>query len=98
MAVKILIKRDVPQDKAKDMIRLFRQMRSLATGQPGYISGETMKSLDKPDLFLVISTWQSSEDWEQWLLNGGRQEIQKEIDMLLGGRTEYEMYHYGFSE
>ncbi len=98
MAVKILIKRNVPQDKAKDMIRLFRQMRSLATEQPGYISGETLKSLDKPDLFLVISTWQSSEDWEKWLINEGRQKIQKEIDGLLGGKTEYEMYHYGFSE
>ncbi len=98
MAVKILIKRNVPQDKAKDMIRLFRQMRSLATEQPGYISGETLKSLDKPDLFLVISTWQSSEDWEKWLINEGRQKIQKEIDGLLGGNTEYEMYHYGFSE
>ncbi len=98
MAVKILIKRNVPQDKAKEMIRLFRQMRSLATEQPGYISGETLKSLDKPDLFLVISTWQSSEDWEKWLINEGRQKIQKEIDALLGGNTQYEMYHYGFSE
>jgi len=98
MAVKIMIKRNVPQDKAKDMIRLFRQMRSLATEQPGYISGETLKSMDKPDLFLVISTWQSSEDWEKWLLNEGRQKIQKEIDELLGGKTEYEMFHYGFSE
>ncbi len=98
MAVKILIKRNVPQDKAKEMIRLFRQMRSLATEQPGYISGETLKSLDKPDLFLVISTWQSSEDWEKWLINEGRQKIQKEIDTLLGGKTQYEMYHYGFSE
>ncbi len=98
MAVKILIKRNVPQDKAKEMIRLFRQMRSLATEQPGYISGETLKSLDKPDLFLVISTWQSSEDWEKWLINEGRQKIQKEIDALLGGKTQYEMYHYGFSE
>ncbi len=98
MAVKILIKRNVPQDKAKEMIRLFRQMRSLATEQPGYISGETLKSLDKPDLFLVISTWQSSEDWEKWLINEGRQEIQKDIDALLGGKTQYEMYHYGFSE
>ena len=98
MAVKILIKRNVPQDKAREMIRLFRQMRSLATEQSGYISGETLKSLDRPDLFLVISTWQSSEDWEKWLLNEGRQKIQKEIDELLGGKTEYEMYHYGFSE
>ena len=56
MAVKILIKRKVPADKAREMIPLFREMRALATNQSGYISGETMKRLDTPDDFMVIST------------------------------------------
>jgi len=98
MAVKILIKRSVPPSKAKQMIPLFRKMRAHATQQAGYISGETLKSLDQPDLFLVISTWQSSDHWEKWLLSKTRQEMQKEIDALLGGNTAYEMYHYGFAE
>lgn len=98
MAVKILIKRTVPENKAKEMIPLFRQMRVLATNQSGYISGETLKSLDKPDAFLVISTWKSSDYWEKWLLSKERQETQDKIDALLGGKTEYEMFHYGFGE
>lgn len=49
MAVKVFIKRLVPQDKAKAMIPLFRQMRASATAQPGYISGETLRNLEKPD-------------------------------------------------
>lgn len=98
MVVKVFIKRAVPADKAKEMIPLFRQMRVLATNQSGYISGETLKSLDRPDSFLVISTWQSSEYWEKWLLNQERRQIQDKIDALLGGRTEYEMFHYGFGE
>ena len=98
MAVKILIKRIVPENKAKEMIPLFRQMRVLATNQSGYISGETLKSLDKPDTFLVISTWKSSDNWEKWLLSKERQETQDKMDALLGGKTEYEMFHYGFTE
>lgn len=98
MAVKILIKRTVPQGKAREMIPLFRQMRSLANNQTGYISGETLRSLEKSDTFLVISTWQSSDDWGKWLLNEERQKVQKRIDTLLGGKTEYEIFHYGFTE
>ncbi len=98
MAIKILIKRSVPENKAKDMIPLVRQLRILATNQPGYISGETLKSFDVPDTFLVISTWQSSDDWGKWLLSKERQKIQDNIDSLLGGNTEYEMFHYGFTE
>jgi heme-degrading monooxygenase HmoA len=98
MAVKIFIKRLVPQDKARQMIPLFRQMRASATTQPGYITGETLRSLEKPEEFMVISTWQSSEDWKKWLKSKERNEIQSKIDALLGGETEYDIYHYGFSE
>jgi len=98
MAVRILIKRTVPADRAKEMIPLFRKMRALASQQTGYISGETLKRLDSPDQFLVISTWKSSENWEAWVKNEQRKEIQTEIDVLLGGETTYEIYHYGFTE
>jgi len=98
MAIKVLIKRTVPDEKARKIIPLFRKMRSLAMGHQGYISGETLKSLDRPNIFLVISNWRSSDDWEKWLISKERQEIQREIDELLGGNTEYEMFHYGFTE
>ena len=98
MAVKILIKRSVPQDKARALIPLVRQMRTSAATQPGYITGETLRSLDNPEEFLVISTWQASEDWKNWLESDERNKVQSKIDDLLGGQTKYEIFHYGFSE
>ena len=98
MSIKVLITRAVPQEKARDMLKLFMEMRSLATGQEGYISGETLKSSDRPDIFLVVSTWASATDWENWLKNKERQAIQAKIDTLLGGNTSYEMFHYGLRE
>jgi len=98
MTVKVLIKRVVPRDKAKEMIPLFRQMRQLATQQPGYISGETLKSMDRLDVFMVISSWRSAEDWEKWLLSKTRQEVQAKIDALLGGKTEYEIFQYSITD
>ena len=98
MAIKVLIKRQVPASKAKEMIPLFREMRALATAQPGYISGETLRSMDNPEDYLVISTWQTSENWQNWLNSSNRQSIQAKVDALLGGKTAYEVFHYGFSE
>ena len=98
MAVKVLIKRKVPENKAREMIPLFRQMRALAMNQEGYISGETLRNLNSPEEFIVISTWQSSDHWNNWLKSTERQNIQNKIDELLGGNTRYEVYHYGFSE
>ncbi len=98
MAVKVLIKRKIQEDKAREMIPLFREMRTQANKQPGYISGETLRSLSDPEEFLVISTWQSSKDWENWLKSSERNEVQQKIDQLLGGKTQFEIYHYGFAE
>lgn len=98
MAVKVLIKRVVPENKAREMVPLFREMRSLAMNQEGYISGETLRNLNNPEEFIVISSWQSSDAWTKWLQSEARQKIQKKIDELLGGLTKYEIYHYGFSE
>ena len=98
MAVKILIRRTVPEAKARQMIPLFRKMRTLANEQAGYITGETMRNLENPDEFLVISTWETSDDWNRWVQSDERKQIQTEIDDLLGGQTEYEIFHYGFAE
>ena len=98
MAVKVLITRTVPLDKAKEMLRLFGEIRTLAIAQPGYISGETLRSCDQPDVFLVVSTWQTPDDWEEWLLSKERQAVQGKIDVLLGGNTTYEMFDYRLRE
>jgi heme-degrading monooxygenase HmoA len=98
MAVKILIRRIVPENKARQMIPLFRKMRTLANEQSGYITGETMRNLENPDEFLVISSWETSDDWNRWLQSKERGQIQNQIDDLLGGKTDYEIFHYGFAE
>lgn len=95
MAVKILIKRRLPLDKTQDMIELSRQLRVLATQQEGYISGETLRRMDNPEEFLVISSWQSFADWQKWFNNSQRKQLQSRIDTLLGRETTYEVYQYG---
>ena len=94
MAVKVFIKRHVPQNKAKELSALLKQLRIRTTNQPGYISGETLKRIDRPGENLVISTWQSVDDWRNWVLSKERSEIQDKIDLLLGKETHYEIYNY----
>jgi heme-degrading monooxygenase HmoA len=94
MTVKILIKRSVPTDKEKELMPLLKELRNLGVNQPGYISGETLKNVDNPNEVLVISTWRSSIDWNEWVQNDKRREIQAQIDFLLQATTEYNVYDY----
>jgi heme-degrading monooxygenase HmoA len=93
MNVKILIRRKGTNKNAVELSRLLKKLRSLTLEQPGYISGETLRRIDDMDETMVISTWQSLEDWNRWVKDPKRAEIQDEIDMLLGQETEYAMYN-----
>ena len=95
MAVKIIIARKVTRDKEAQLLPLLIQMRALATAQPGYISGETLRNVENSEDTLVISTWQSVENWNAWLASKQRAEIQEKIDTLLGQNTKYSIYLYG---
>ncbi len=92
MAVKILIKRSIGQDVAPFLRPLILELRAHAMKQPGYISGETLKCIDRPGEYLVISTWDSLDDWHRWLNSGERQELEHKIDSITGRVTEYSNY------
>ena len=92
--IKVHIKRKVSQDTKEELTLLINQLRSITMGTPGYISGETLKRLDKPDEILVVAKWQSIYYWNQWFQSKERLEIQDKIDQLLGEETPYEIYEY----
>lgn len=93
MTVKIMIKRKVQDQSVSELAVLLKKLRALTLEQPGYISGETLMRIDKPDESLVISTWRSIEDWNSWVNNPKRNEVQSAIDKLLGQETDYAMYN-----
>lgn len=92
MSVKIFITRKVSEHKVIELSNLLKRLRSNTLDQPGYIYGETLRRLDKPGEMLVISTWNSLKEWEQWLYSEKRISLQSEVDLLLGYDTEYAVY------
>ena len=92
MAVKIIIKRQLTERMTAQLRPLLIKLRNLAMNQPGYVTGETLKRIDRPGQNLVISTWDSMEAWQQWAANTERVAVQAQIDVLLGAPTQYEIY------
>ena len=95
MAIKVIITRKVTKGKQKDLLPLLMELRSKAMNQKGYISGETLKGISDPDEFMVISTWNSLEDWKAWDNNPARGEVQAKIDAILEEKTVAKAYLYG---
>lgn len=95
MAVKVMIKRHIKEGKAKDVFALLNRHRSNAMKQKGYITGETLMSYQDPHHLLVISTWQSIENWLAWKENKERRANEAKLESFLESPTEYDEYIFG---
>lgn len=94
MAIRVLIRRKCPQDNEKELFRLIGEIRRLVPQQPGYISGEYLKTISGDNEITTISSWFSSEDWQVWFESDERKEIQSKIDAIPGVTTGYSIYRY----
>jgi len=83
MAVKVIIERTVSADNQSEVAELLKELRSKAIRQQGYISGETLFSVDRAGTHIVISTWENLRDWKAWEKNAARIDVVGRVDKLL---------------
>ena len=94
MAIKVFIKRKCPREKEGELFKSIKEIRRSVPLQPGYISGEYLKSINDTDEIVTISSWYTLEDWQTWFNSEERKEIQSRIDSIAGVTTEYSIYRY----
>ncbi len=92
MTVRVIIEREVEPGREASLQYLMMQARSKALKAKGYISGETLRALDNPNKFLVLSNWNSAEDWKVWESDPERAKLQMEMAPLLLGREKCTIY------
>ena len=93
--VKVIIKRHIKEGKAKDVFALLNRQRAKAMNQRGHLTGETLTSYQNPHCLLVISTWQSMENWIAWKENKERSTNEAKLEQFLESPTEYDEYILG---
>ena len=92
MAVRIIIDRKVKKGKESDFSKLLRELRLKAVPSKGYISGETLRALDDPHNYIVITTWKSIDDWKKWEKSPERKKAQNKIEKLMARPTKTKIY------
>ena len=94
MAVRILIQRKIRPGSEKELNEAVRELRSKAIHAQGYISGETLCSIEDPSIHLVMSAWRSLEDWNRWADSAERKAFQQKVDAILEEPTRVTPYQY----
>jgi heme-degrading monooxygenase HmoA len=95
MSVKVLITREFKEDRIKDANQYLMKLRSMATVQAGYVSGQTLISSVNPNRVVVVSTWISEKRWADWQADEKRKEFSKKMEELLKGPEQSEVFLVG---
>lgn len=80
--VRVMIETKCQPGKEEQLRDLLKELRSAAVKQKGYICGETLREVDDPSIFFIISTWIKLESWREWLTSRQRSSIEDLIDSL----------------
>jgi heme-degrading monooxygenase HmoA len=92
MIVKVIIKRTIVEGKENEFFKGLKKMRLQATRQEGYISGETLISAEDKNRVMVISTWETLEDWNNWINSEKRLEVDQDFSQYQANPAVYEPY------
>jgi len=92
MPVYVVIKRKFKMNQPEKLIPLMNDLSLRAKEQPGYISTVTLQSTEDLEYYIVISQWETANDWKRWFASKERRDIQGRVDSLIGERTFYEIF------
>ncbi len=92
MQVKIISRRLFKLNHKEELIPLLKKLRELAEKQQGFISRGTYSSLNDPGEYIVISEWETADQWIEWMNLEEIRAIQGDIDSLIGEKTFFDVY------
>jgi heme-degrading monooxygenase HmoA len=92
MAVRVLIEREIDPASELKLKQVLMDMRYKAMKAKGYISGETLRALNNPNSYLVISNWETVEDWKAWVNSSDRKQLADELNQHMRNPEKIAVY------
>ena len=62
--------------------RAMHERLRAAEGRPGWVAGQLLRPVDKPNARVIVGTWDSREAWEAWHRDAAFRETRQRLDGL----------------
>lgn len=60
--------------------------------QPGFVRGDTLRDVHEPQLFCVLTEWDTASHLKKWLEEKDYKQLLHEMDTLLGKPVRYQIF------
>ena len=81
--VRVIVERRCKPGKEAELAKLLAELRTTAMGWQGFVTGQTLRSVDDPSCYVVISTWLDADLWNAWATSAARQKVASKIEATL---------------
>ena len=92
--VRVIIERHSKPGKEAELENVFVDLRTKAMKQAGYVSGETLHSVDDRSFWLIVSTWIDANHWEAWKNSRERRDILSKLEPLLATPEKISVFSF----
>lgn len=92
--IKIIIERKIKRGMEEEFKKLMEDVFSRAVHTDGFISGETLQSVDDPNVYVTISQWKDISYWNTWINSTERKKRQGEYEKILSEPTRIVVLRY----
>jgi len=90
--IRVLIERSLVDGKESDYHRAIRQLKQKAGHMAGYVSGEMLVDPENSLRCLVLSSWDSLENWKIWAKSTERKLAKDKIRKMLTKDEKISVY------
>ena len=81
--IRVIIEREVAEGLEQYYEDAIGDLLNSLQAEPGYLSGESLVELHRPNRYLVVTRWSSEDSWNRWFHSAQRQELLGKIRPFL---------------
>jgi heme-degrading monooxygenase HmoA len=81
--IRVIIEREIAEGLEKFYETAIANLLGVMAHAPGYLSGESLVEIHRPNRYVVVTRWTNEEAWARWFHSGERQELLDSIRPFL---------------
>jgi heme-degrading monooxygenase HmoA len=91
--VRVLSERVMVPGAEPKVKKLMESVVDRVRTQPGFVRGDVLKDLRHPELYIVLTEWESVNHLDKWLANPEYKTLLGQMNLLLGQPVRYSIFH-----
>jgi heme-degrading monooxygenase HmoA len=73
--IRVIIEREIAEGLERFYEQAISNLLDVMANAPGYLAGESLVEIHRPNRYLVVTRWASEEAWNRWFVSPERQEL-----------------------